>query len=109
MDVHGQPVAAARDLDQPVRYAGGQEDPVARAQLHPLTAHLEHGGAGQEGDPLVGVLEVVSRIDVGAAQDLLHHDVADGEDLVDALAGGGDVGPRAQGAPDRREGNRVTS
>ena len=96
----GQPVAAALDLDQAVGHAGGQEDPVARAQVHPLPADLEHGGAGQEGDPLVLVLEVVLRGDIGAAQDLLDDDVAEGEDLVDALAGGGGVSPRPQRASD---------
>lgn len=103
MHVHGQPVAAALHLDQAVGDAGGQEDPVARAQLHPFAAHLEHSGAGQEGDPLVLVLEVVLRGDVGAAQDLLDDDVADGEYLFDALAGGGDVSPGPQRAPERGE------
>lgn len=105
MHVHGQPVAAALDLDQPVRHAGGQEDPVARAQLHPLTAHVEHGGAGQERDPLVEVLEVVRGVDVGPAQDLLDDDIADGEDFLDALAGGGDVSDRSEGASERGERN----
>ena len=96
--MHGQPVAPALDLDQAVRHAAGQEDPVARAEFHPFTADIEHGGAGQEGDPFVLVLEIVLGRDVGAAQDLLDDDVAEGEDLFDALAGGGDVSPRPQRA-----------
>jgi hypothetical protein len=101
--VHGQPVAPGLDLDQAVGHAGGQQDPVARAQAHRFTADVEHGGAGQEGDPLVLVLQVVLRDDAGAAQDLLDDDVADGEDLFDALAGGGDVSPRPQRAPQWRK------
>jgi hypothetical protein len=99
--VHGQPVGAAGDLDQPVGYAAGQEDPVARAEVHSFTADVECGRPGQEGDPLVLVLEVVLRRDVGPAQDLLDDDVAEGEDLFNALAGGGDVGPRPEGASER--------
>ena len=105
MDVHGQPVAAALDLDEAVRDTAGQEDPVAGPQLHPLAAHFEHGGAGQEGDPLVVVLEVVLGGDIGPAQDLLDDDVTEGEDLFDALAGGGDVGARPQRASERGERN----
>ena len=103
--MHGQPVAAVLDLDQPMGDAGGEERPVARAQLHRLTADLEHGGAGQEGDPLVLVLEVGLRGDVRATQDLLDDDVAEGENLFDPLAGGGDVGPRPQRASARGERN----
>src|SRR5687767_3489803 len=51
------------------------------------------------------VLEVVLRGDVGAAEDLLDNDVAEGEDLFHALAGSGDVGPRPQRALERGEGN----
>jgi hypothetical protein len=105
VDVHRQPVAAALDLDQAVGHAGGQEDPVARAQVHPFTTDLQHGGAGEEGDPLVLVLEVVLRGDVGAAQDLFDDDVAEGDDLFDALAGGGDVSRRPQRAPDWGKGD----
>jgi hypothetical protein len=101
MDVDGQPVGAALDLDQAVGHAGGQQHPAARAQLHPLATDLEHGGAVQHGDPLVLVLEVVLRGDIGAAQDLLDDDVGEGEDLFDALAGGGDVSPRPQRASNR--------
>jgi hypothetical protein len=99
--VHGQPVGPAPDLDQAVRHTGRQQDPVARAELHPFTADLDDGGAGQQRDPLVLVLEVVLRRDVGTAQDLLDDDVAEGEDLFDALAGGGDVSPRPQRASPR--------
>lgn len=84
-----------------MRYAAGQEDPVAWLQFHSFTADLEHGGTGQQGDPLVVVLEVVRRRDLGPAQDLLDDDVAEGEDLLNALAGGGDRSPRPQGASER--------
>ncbi len=103
--MHGQPVAAALDLDQPVGHAARQEDPVARAQLHLLTADLEHGRPGQEGDPLVLVLEVVLRSDAGSTQDLLDDDVPEGENLFDPLAGGGGVSPRSQRASERGERN----
>jgi hypothetical protein len=99
--VHGQPVGAAGDLYQSVRYAAGQEDPVAGAEVHSFTADLERGGAGQQGDPLVLFLEVVLRSDIGTAQDLLDDDVAEGDDLLDALAGGGDISPRPQRASER--------
>lgn len=101
MYVHREPVGAAGDLEQSVRYAAGQEDPVPGAEVHSFTADLECGRPGQQGDPLVLVLEVVIRRDVGPAQDLLDDDVAEGEDLFNALAGGGDVSPRPQGASDR--------
>ena len=98
MHVNGEPVAPALDLDQAVGHAGGQEHPVARAQVDPFTADVEHRGPGQQGDPFVLVLEIVLGGDAGAAQDLLDDDVAEGEDLLDALAGGGDVSPRPQRA-----------
>ena len=94
--MHGEPVAAGLDRHQAVGNVPGQQDPVAGGQLDPGLADVEDGGAGQEGDPLVVVLEVVLRGDVGTAQDLLDDDVAEGEDLFDALTGGGDVGPRPQ-------------
>lgn len=101
----GQPVAAALDLDQPVGDAGRKKDPVARAQLHRLTADLEDGRPGQEGDPLVLVLEVVRRSDTGSTQYLLDDDVAEGENLFDPLAGGGGVSPRPQRASERGDRN----
>lgn len=81
-------------------HAGGQEDPVAHAHAHPFTPDLQHGGAGEEGDPLVLVLEVVLRGDIGAAQDLFDDDVAKGDDRFDALAGGRDISLRPQRAPE---------
>ena len=104
--MHRQPVASALDVDQAVGDAGGEEDPVAGAEVDPLATDVEHGGAGQERDPLVLVLEVVLRRHLGAAQDLLDDDVAEGDDLFDALAGGGDVSPRPQRASERGERNR---
>ena len=105
MHVHGQPVAAAVDLHQAMGDAGGQKHPVARAQRHLHPADLEHGGAGQEGDPLVVVLEVVLRGDVGPAQDLLDDDVPESQDFFNALAGGGNVSPRPQRSSDGGERN----
>lgn len=100
--MHGQPVAAGRDGNQAVGDTAWQQDPVTGAELDPLLADLQHGGAGQEGDPLVLVLEVLLRGDVRPAQDLLDHDVGEGQDLLNALAGGGDVGPRPQRASEGR-------
>ncbi|HVL06964.1 MAG TPA: hypothetical protein VM388_13325 [Acidimicrobiales bacterium] len=79
-----------------------QQDPVAGGQFDPLTADLQHSGAGQEGDPLVLVLEVVLRGDIRPAPDLLDDDIAEGQDLLNALAGGGDIGPRPQRAASQR-------
>ena len=103
--MHGQPVAPALDLDQAVRHPGRQQDPVARGQLHPLPADLEHGGAGQQGDPLVLVLEIVLGGDARAARDLLDDHVPEGQDRFDALAGGRDVSRRPQCASGRGERN----
>jgi hypothetical protein len=70
--------------------------------LLPLwTSTKRCGSAGQQGDPLVLFLEVVLRSDIGTAQDLLDDHVAEGDDLFDALAGGGDISPRPQRASER--------
>ena len=98
MHVHRKPVAAGLDGDQAVGHTAWQQDPVAGAELDRLSADLQHGGARQKGDPLVLVLEVVLRGDIWPAQDLLDNDVAEGQDLFNALARGGDVSPQPQRA-----------
>ena len=85
-----------------MRHTGGEQHPVAGTELDPVATDLEHGGAGQEGDPLVLVLEVVLRRHVGTAQDLLDDDVPEGEDLLDQLAGSRDVGRRPKCSPVER-------
>ena len=94
--MQGQPVGATPDLDEAVRHASGHQDPVPRAELDALPTDVEHGAAGQEGDPFVVVLEIVLGGDVGPAQDLLDHDVAEDDNLFNALAGDREVSPGPQ-------------
>ena len=92
-----------------MRDVGGEEGPVARAEVHAVTVDIEDGGAGQEGHPFVLGLDVGAGPVVGPAQDLLDDQLAAGQKPVDALAGGGRVGGRAEAALPGRRGQMSVS
>src|SRR5262249_44953371 len=97
-DPHGEPARPGLGLEQRVRLAGRQVEPVAGRELERLAADLEPRGAGGERDPLVLVLGVLARPGERAAEDLLDDDAARVEERAHLLAALGSLGrePAAQ-------------
>ena len=81
----GQPTRPGVRAQDRVRHARGQEDPVARGEVDRFAVDLERGGAGQDHDPLVLILDEVLRTVGAAAQDLFDDQVAEGDDLLEPL------------------------
>src|SRR5689334_12796228 len=65
--------------------AGGQEDPVAGAQLDRLVVHRHHRAAGEDHDPFVLLLFVHRRPVALAAEDLLDDEIPVCEQLQEEL------------------------
>ena len=84
--VDREPARTRRSCDQPVRDAGGQEEPVGGVQLDVLAADDERGVACEQDDPFVVVLPVVDGRFEHAAEDLFDHDAAKLEQTLDGLA-----------------------
>jgi hypothetical protein len=84
--VHGEPARPGLGLEQRVRAAGGDQQPVARGE--PVLGPVEEqaGPAGEEDDPFVVVLQVVGRGAQPPAEDLLDDEAGRGDELDDALA-----------------------
>ena len=67
----GEPAGAGLVVEQAVRGAGGQEDPIAGTELERRAGDLELGTASEHDDPLVMVLDELDGAVGTPAQDLL--------------------------------------